>query len=1014
MKFLDRPPCSTLLRFSDWLESSLRTFLPTLLIVLGVAAVNQPLQAAEAYVLLGTPNGQPASVVVVNTTNGTVEATIELPETDFAFNGSVLNLGDVVYVAYDQQVYQIDPTTRTLTQTYSIAPATRADRMIFDPVKNRLIVDAFAQGLRSLDLATGTVTPIFLGGLGINDLAVRPGTRELYVTTWGSGVYVIDLDTDQALSSFIPGVTSGLSNLHFIDADTLLVGGYGATKVDLSSGTPQVVYSVNDGDGGWGYDWAITSDGTRIFQPGWTTSRVRQVSDWSFVMAPGLTNFYYGSVDTGPDGTFVLSGGDLTGYGAIPRGTLVIGDQTDLSFTHSLTLGATNTAVIVKGSPYVSTVSAPPAVDSDGDGLTDDEETLLGTDPNNPDSDGDDINDADEVVNGTNPNNADSDGDGVLDGDDVAPNDANSDSDGDGLSDSDELAIGTNPLNSDSDGDGQSDGAEVNTYGTNPTFAEWETIGFEFKYTSLDTFYSFGTYQFTDHSDFSDIVALTFEIAPPLYFDTIGNAGGDVTISSITDLAGNNDAIRSQTFAVEFSNFDVGGSFHVDMDMDSNSTIDRTDIRVPFFDNGATANLLVTVTFRDGSTLAGPVPDGTVVQTDGAGNQFFTFSLDQLVLPDSDGDGFLDAEERDLLGTDPFDADSDDDGVPDGDDLNPLDPHSDSDGDGVSDSDELALGTNALDTDTDGDGLSDGQEVALGTDPLDADSDNDGVNDSQEASNGTDPLNADSDGDGVIDGSDADPLDANSDSDNDGISDSTETADGTDPLNADSDGDGLSDGVEATLGTNPLNSDSDDDGLTDQEEVDLGTNPLSTDSDEDGLSDAAEIDAGLNPLSGDTDNDGVGDATDQQNQVLVGNVIVLGVDSGIADRADSAGIGIGSTISAQFELLAVDATNHGQYVSSVTGYAKDLVATGTLTKREANALVRIAAKSDIGKKAKSTKPDKSEKSEKTDKGSKSAKGDKSAKSAKSASKDGKSAKGQESFKSQKSSKKASKTGKGRG
>ncbi|MDT0645056.1 hypothetical protein RM553_19650, partial [Zunongwangia sp. F363] len=41
--------------------------------------------------------------------------------------------------------------------------------------------------------------------------------------------------------------------------------------------------------------------------------------------------------------------------------------------------------------------------DQDDDGLTNDEEAGLGTDPNDPDTDDDGINDGDEVDNGSNP-----------------------------------------------------------------------------------------------------------------------------------------------------------------------------------------------------------------------------------------------------------------------------------------------------------------------------------------------------------------------------------------------------------------------------------------------------------------------------------------------------------------------------------------------------------------------------------------------------------------------------------
>ncbi|MBI5420760.1 MAG: hypothetical protein HZA35_00370 [Parcubacteria group bacterium] len=89
--------------------------------------------------------------------------------------------------------------------------------------------------------------------------------------------------------------------------------------------------------------------------------------------------------------------------------------------------------------------------DTDGDGLTNAQETLLGTNPNNSDTDGDGHSDFDEVKNGYNPR---------------GPGKA-IDSDHDGLTDDQELLYGTNPKNPDTDGDGHKDGDEVKN-GYNP------------------------------------------------------------------------------------------------------------------------------------------------------------------------------------------------------------------------------------------------------------------------------------------------------------------------------------------------------------------------------------------------------------------------------------------------------------------------------------------------------------------------------------------------------------------
>ncbi|HFG8934672.1 TPA: hypothetical protein ACGI1P_001455 [Corynebacterium striatum] len=99
--------------------------------------------------------------------------------------------------------------------------------------------------------------------------------------------------------------------------------------------------------------------------------------------------------------------------------------------------------------------------DTDGDGLTDGQEILDGTDPNNSDTDYDGLIDGDEKAKGTDPKKADTDGDGIKDGDEVSGNNGNKDWDSDGELDP------TNPTKRDSDNDGVDDKTEIEK-GTNP------------------------------------------------------------------------------------------------------------------------------------------------------------------------------------------------------------------------------------------------------------------------------------------------------------------------------------------------------------------------------------------------------------------------------------------------------------------------------------------------------------------------------------------------------------------
>jgi hypothetical protein len=114
----------------------------------------------------------------------------------------------------------------------------------------------------------------------------------------------------------------------------------------------------------------------------------------------------------------------------------------------------------------------------------------------------------------------------------------------------------------------------------------------------------------------------------------------------------------------------------------------------------------------------------------------------------------------------------------------------DSESDGVNDGQEVIDATNPLVADTDDDGLSDGEEKTRSTNPLAKDTDGDGLSDwEEEIRSKTNPLLTDTDGDSI--------SDALEDTDNDGIFNLREVTElKTDPLLVDTDTDGLSDTYE--------------------------------------------------------------------------------------------------------------------------------------------------------------------------------------------------------------------------
>lgn len=106
-------------------------------------------------------------------------------------------------------------------------------------------------------------------------------------------------------------------------------------------------------------------------------------------------------------------------------------------------------------------------IDSDGDGISDDDETTLGTDPTLVDSDGDQLSDGVELRMGLRPQ-FDVDGANLNV---ITGCNAETDTDGDRLNDCEERVLGTDGCIADTDGDGLPDLAE-HLGGTNPLIPE--------------------------------------------------------------------------------------------------------------------------------------------------------------------------------------------------------------------------------------------------------------------------------------------------------------------------------------------------------------------------------------------------------------------------------------------------------------------------------------------------------------------------------------------------------------
>jgi|GEM_PF-1191853 len=244
----------------------------------------------------------------------------------------------------------------------------------------------------------------------------------------------------------------------------------------------------------------------------------------------------------------------------------------------------------------------------------------------------------------------------------------------------------------------------------------------------------------------------------------------------------------------------------------------------------------------DGSedaNLNGAVDAGETDPTSGNG-------ADDAQVVDTDADGLSD-ELEETLRSNPQDKDSDDDGVPDGEEPNPSD---DGDRDGLVD---------VLDPDSDNDGLFDGTELGRDCAGENVDLAAKHCRADADPTTTTSAVDPDTDDGGVTDGNEDSNLDGKLDSATETNPVAGQGADDGRMQDRDTDGDGLTDQTETEIGSDPEDADSDDDGLldglepnpSDDHDGDNVINVLDADSDGDGLFDGTE--AGKDCNSGDTD-----------------------------------------------------------------------------------------------------------------------------------------------------------------